>query len=458
MSWMRGKPIKVMVCALVLSLLLLTGVATAGNKTNASASNKRIKNIIVMISDGCGYNHIAAADYYQHGKTGQQVYEKFPVKYGMSTYMVPGSYDPAAAKSDFNYVKAGYTDSAAAATAMSTGVKTYDGAIGVDVTGKPLTHLLDRCENLGKATGVVTSVEWSHATPAGYVAHNASRDSYEQIAQEMVNSSRIDVIMGAGHPWFDKDGKPLSTPNTFKYVGGETTWNSLVGGTAGTGVDADQNGWKDDPWTLVQTRDQFRQLAKGKTPKRVCGTPQVYKTFQQERSGDGNAMPFVVPMVQSVPTLAECTKAALNVLDNDKQGLFLMIEGGAVDWASHANQSGRAIEEEIDFNRAVNAVVNWVDRKSDWNETIVLVTGDHECGYLVGPGSDPKSKPIVNNGKGNLPGMEWHSGDHTNSLIPVFAKGHGANNLRKYADQKDPVRGRYVDNTELAKLLLQLLK
>jgi alkaline phosphatase len=326
-------------------------------------------------------------------------------------------------------------------------VKTYGGAIGVDLSQQPLTHALEIAEQNGKATGVVSSVEWSHATPASFVAHNVSRNNYALIAQEMVHDSATDVIMGCGSPWFDRDGQALSTPNTFKDVGGESTWDGLVAGTAGG--DADGDG-VDDPWVLVQERAEFQALATGPTPKRVLGTARVYQTLQQRRSGNAHADPYIVPMITTVPTLEEMTKAALNILDNDPDGLFLMIEGGAVDWASHANQSGRMIEELIDFENAVEAVVTWVKMNSNWSETLLIVTGDHETGYLTGPGSDPTWEPIVNNGAGNLPGMEWHSVSHTNSLVAVSARGKGAKLLQQYADQTDPVRGAYVDNTELA--------
>ena len=139
-------------------------------------------------------------------------------------------------------------------------------------------------------------------------------------------------------------------------------------------------------------------------------------------------------------------------------GFVLMVEGGAVDWAAHANQSGRVIEEEIDFNHSVEAVVEWVEKNSNWGETLVIVTGDHETGYLTGPGSDPAWMPLVTNGAGNLPGMEWHSGDHTNSLIPFFVKGRGATLFRKDPQVlSDPVRGHYIDNTMIAEVLFGLL-
>jgi alkaline phosphatase len=371
-----------------------------------------------------------------------------------TTYSYYCDYDPVLAWSDFEYVKSCYTDSAAAATAMATGVKTYDAAIGVDVDGVPLKNALELAEEKGKATGVVTSVEWTHATPAGHVAHNVNRDNYEAIGQEMVNLSAADVIMGAGHPWYDADGVLRATPNTFKYVGGQATWDALVAGTAGGDADGDGD---TDPWTLIQTRAEFQSLMSGPTPSRVLGTAQVYQTLQQGRSGDAFADPYLVPGIESVPTLEEMTVAALNVLDDDPDGLYLMIEGGAVDWAGHSNQSGRMIEEAIQFERAVEAVVGWVQNNSNWGETLLIVTADHETGYLWGPGSDPAWMPIVNNGVGVLPGMQWHSQNHTNSLIALSAKGDAARMFSRYADQYDPVRGRYLDNTEIADLVFWTL-
>ena len=167
-----------------------------------------------------------------------------------------------------------------------------------------------------------------------------------------------------------------------------------------------------------------------------------------------------MPRIESVPTLAEMARAALNVLDNDVEGFVLMIEGGAVDWAAHDNQSGRMIEEEIDFNRAVEAVVGWVAQTSDWDETLLIVTGDHETGYLNGPvagGESSTRKALTNNGKGVLPGMEWDSKGHTNQLIPFFAKGSAARLFTFEIAGEDPVRGRYIDNTAIGRVLIGLL-
>lgn len=451
----RTKILRILAFVLILSLVLVSTVS-AGTKKPAA------KNIIVMIADGRGFRHLQATSYYQYGVDAGQVYNRFPFKFAMSTYenyyegdpCYGRGYDPALAWSEFDYVISCYTDSASSATVMSSGVKTYNGAIGVDMDGNPVLHALEVAEAKGKSTGVITSVEWTHATPAGFSAHNVSRNNYAQIGQEMIYDSAVDVIMGAGHPWYGHDGQYLSIPNTFQYVGGETTWNELLAGVAGG--DADGDGVA-DPWTLIQTRAEFQSLMSGPTPKRVVGTAQVYQTLQQSRSGDANADPFVVPFIETVPTLDEMARAALNILDDDPDGLFLMIEGGAVDWAAHANTSGRMIEEHIAFDNAVQAVVDWVQANSNWGETLLIVTNDHETGYLTGPDSDPTWTPIVNNGIGVLPGMEWHSGNHTNSLVPLFAKGDAARMFQRYADQFDPVYGRYLDNSELAQVLFWTL-
>jgi alkaline phosphatase len=455
----RPLVILAVVCLMAVALVAIgTGAATAAPKKPLA------KNVIVMIADGWGFNHDVSGSYYGHGIADERLWNEFPTDLAMSTYMAYDEgdgcyglgYDPVLAWGDFDYVTECYTDSAAAATAMSTGVKTYGGAIGVDIDENPVTHVLEVAEMHGKATGVITSVEWTHATPAGFAAHNTYRGNYAEIGTQMVYDSAVDVIMGAGHPFYDGDGVYVTDPDDidYRYSGGQSTWDGLVAGTAGGDADGDGD---DDPWVLITTRAEFQSLAIGPTPDRVIGVAPVRWTLQQGRSGDPYADPFVVPFVETIPTLEEMAKGALNILDEDPDGFFLMIEGGAIDWASHANYSGRMIEEETDFEAAFMAVMDWVEAHSNWGETLLVVTADHETGYLTGPGSDPTWTPIVNNGAGLLPGMEWHSGEHTNSLVPFFAKGDTARLFKRYADEYDPAYGRYLDNTEMAEALFRTL-
>jgi alkaline phosphatase len=140
----------------------------------------------------------------------------------------------------------------------------------------------------------------------------------------------------------------------------------------------------------------------------------------------------------------------LNVLDNNPKGFFIMIEGGATDWAAHSNEKGRLIEEMSGFCEAVNTVVAWVEKNSNWKETLLIVTGDHETGLLWG---EQPFTPLADNGKGNLPVMNFYSGNHTNSLLPFFAKGSGSELYRFYADERDSLRGPFIQNSEVAQLI-----
>lgn len=408
-----------------------------------------MKNVIVMISDGCGDNQIQATDMYWGSN---QDYENFPVRLHMCNYSWttlqgdPVGYNTSLAWTDFNYMLLRPTDSASAATAMSTGVKNRDNEINVDpIDRHRLFTVTERAKQLGKSAGVITTVEWSHATPAGFAAHNVNRNNYSQIAIEMLDSCNLDVIMGAGHPLYDDNNTLRSTPN-YSFVGGQTKWNQLVNGTTTLG------------WTLIQDRSEFQSIMSGPTPDRLCGTFKCATTSQQARTPlegyNTPVAPYTIPM-NNVPTLAEMSRGALNVLDNNPSGFFLMIEGGAIDWACHANQHGRLIEEETDFNNAVSAVIDWVEANSNWNETMLIVTGDHETGYLWGINSGVPStfNSLISNGVGQLPSMWYYGTNHSNQLIPFFAKGEGSQYFSQFSTRNDPVRGAYIDNTDVARVV-----
>lgn len=473
----------------VLSLILLQGCATS-EKSSQIAEQPKPKNVILFISDGCGFNHVDVASYYQFGKTGEQIYEKFPVKLAMSTHSLNSmEYNPDSAWADFNWVRKKPTDSAGSGSAMATGDKAHNGILSVDSLKKPLETIVDRFEKEGKSTGVISTVPFSNATPAAFVAHNENRQNYLDIAEEMVLRSKTDVIMGGGHPFYDPSGsminelaerfigskeiwdmnnggKPISNEDgkllpesKYRYVGGKATWDMLSNGTAG--IDADGDGIA-DPWTLIQDRESFQQYMSGETPKRLIGVFKSGQASQVERdTTNENWTPFSVPFVQSIPTLKEMTLAAINVLDENPNGFFLMSEGGAVDWVAHSNILSRTIEEQIDFNLAVEAACNWVEENSSWDETLIIVTADHETGYLLGPNSNTTTeknnfdnwKPIVGNGKNKMPDVEWFSTHHTNSLVPFYAKGRGSRLFLEKIKGKDPLRGNYIDNTDIGNII-----
>lgn len=435
------------ITATVCAVGLAVGLSFSAPSKAVLAALHGPKNVIVLIGDGMGYNQIASATLYEHGVAYKQVegaadagadtelpgtasyaFQQFPVQVDMATFSYYGSYDPQLAWSDFDYVRANPTDSAAAATAMATGVKTYNTGIGVDIDGNPVENTSECAIALGKAAGSISSVQYSHATPASFVAHIASRNDYLGIAKQEV-ASQMTIIMGAGNPWFTDDGALRATPS-YEYIS-EADYIGLQHGVHN--------------WDLVESGADFEALTTGDTPERVFGIAQVATTLQQARTTD--------EFNSNVPDLATMTKGALNVLDNDPQGFSLMVEGGAIDRSGHANQTRREIEETVAFNRAVDAVIEWVETNSNWRETLVIVTADHETGYLEGAGTNPDWTPLEGV-EGQLPSQSWNSNDHTNQLVPVFAKGAGAEKLERLATMTDPVRGAYLDNTAIAKVLL----
>jgi len=134
-----------------------------------------------------------------------------------------------------------------------------------------------------------------------------------------------------------------------------------------------------------------------------------------------------------------------------------MIEGGAVDWANHSRQPSRMIEEQIDFFQAAEAVIEWVNARSNWQETLLILTADHETGLLWGPTSDSSAfEPLADRGLGVVPGLKYNHNSHTNSLVPLYARGPGSQRFAALAAGTDEtaaakwsVSSRYVENTSI---------
>ncbi|MHB8900036.1 MAG: alkaline phosphatase [Thermoguttaceae bacterium] len=483
--------------ALFWVILLVSLASTAWAEADR---NKR--HVIVMIADGSGFNTFDATSMYQ-GKwdasagRGTQVYNgpqwkslavrtnplntsQKPLGTGRQDPAVV--YDPAKAwdpKTGYEWLSASYTDSAAAGTALSTGKKTYNNAINWSDLNEPITpSMSELAKSLGLAAGVVTTVEWSHATPAAFSnAHSADRDQYADIARQMLEGGVLDVIMGAGNPDFDNNGQPwkptkvkktaaqkaaeeakgitgeIAQEREYKYVGGKQAWQAIE--AARNTPDGLYQGFRP-----VSTKAQFEALCQGHVPEKVLGTAQAATTLQQARTKAGDVLPDDdTPLNSNVPDLPTMTRGALNVLGRKPGGFFLMVEGGAVDWANHNNLPGRVFQEQIDFNRAVETVVAWVEANSNWDETLVVITSDHETGLLRGPDSDQDPRrPLVDNGPGKIPGLAYHSKKHSNCLVPVFARGRGAEKLDSLIVGTDPVLGPYIDNTGIAQVLQSALQ
>jgi alkaline phosphatase len=504
---------------------LLAVVAILAAPVSIAAGGKKV---ILMVVDGAGYNTWKATAMYE-GTVGAEFHDEpgwvevassvhalrqdssIPVGSehgsGQAPHLV---YDPARAwdktpvpgeKGGYAFHFAGYqwlretfTDSANTITTLVTGKKTYVGAINVDGDGEPIRETIAwLAKDHGMKVGVVTSVQWSHATPAGAGgAHAANRGTYCEIAVEMLTSPVLDFVAGCGHPDFDNNGRPIEDPDRkiYRYVGGKKVWDQLTGtaavaegevvcssaGRKGVTLTREQvealRGWK-----LEQSRRGIGALRKGKTPSRLLIVPRVGQigfrtgrssdparrypaarggTLQQQRGSRADPRytePGYDPPVKRVPTLETLTRVALNALDDDDAGFFLHVEGGAVDWAMHDNQMGRMLEEMIDFKRSIAAVVEWADRNDAWDDTLVIVTSDHDH-LLWGPRSDTiPFDPIRDNGAGKMPSYRWLYDSHTNQLVPVYARGAGADRLTDLADLADPFRGNYLDQADIFEVM-----
>ncbi|NJL30905.1 MAG: PEP-CTERM sorting domain-containing protein, partial [Phycisphaerales bacterium] len=176
----------------------------------------------------------------------------------------------------------------------------------------------------------------------------------------------------------------------------------------------------------------------------TTGRTNAYDPRLYDPSNPNGAVPFVMP------DLDELSLAAINTLSNDPDGFFLMIEGASVDSAAHANNLPQIIEEQLQFNRAVDAVIQWVEANSNWDETLLIITTDHANGLFLGPQSDSifMQDPTAV-GVGELPLGMWWSTNHTNELVPMWTKGVGSDMFASMYDGLDPRRGLFIDNTDI---------
>jgi alkaline phosphatase len=325
------------------------------------------RNVILFIGDGMGFAQVEAAGMFATGRPGTLSFEAFPFRGSVRTGNADGE----------------VTDSAAAATAMATGVKVGNGVISMALPGNgaPLETALERFKASGKSTGLVTTTIITHATPAAFGAHEPSRYYYSRIADDYLNDSRPNVLLG-----------------------GAEHLTAAAAAAAG--------------YTVVVDRDGLQALER---------EPEVLVSGQ---FGYGD-MPYESDGLGGLPHLSEMTLAALEILENDPDGFFLLVEGGRIDHACHANDIELAIGETIEFSRAVAVAEEWGDSHPD---TLLIVTADHETGGM---------HILANNGAGNLPSVAWGTTGHTSAPVPVFALGIDA----------EPVSG-ILENTDIFLLLM----
>ncbi len=341
-------------------LLLLIGLFACTKNTQNALPRTLIappekvlaKNVILMIGDGMGLGQITAGMYANGNYLNL---EGFPVIGLQKTHA-------------YNNL---ITDSAASATAMACGVKTYNAAIGVDKDTLPVKNILEEAEEQGLKTGLVATSTIVHATPASFISHQPMRSMYEYIADDFLKSG-IDLFIGGGLKYFNSQRKK---------------GNSILP-------------------QLQQKGFTISGIANDELVDVYLGNVDKFAYFT------ANDAP--IPNATGRDYLPQASMIAAKFLNrNRKQGFFLMIEGSQIDWGGHANDTKYIISEVQDFDRAIGKILAFAKRDK---ETLVIVTADHETGGFA---INPKSR------KDSIIGA-FTSSYHTGTMVPVFAYGPGA--------------------------------
>jgi alkaline phosphatase len=280
------------------------------------------------------------------------------------------------------------TDSAAAATALATGVKTDNGVIGQDSEGVALITILERAQSQGMAVGLVTNTQMTHATPAAFAAHVDSRNMMVEIADQML-AAGVDVLLGGGEDEF----LPTTATGCYPGPGERKDDRDLVAEAITVG------------YTHVCDAGELGALE-------PMSTTHLLGLFADE----GMVRPFA-------PTLAQMTQVALDILSQDPEGFFLMVEGGQIDWASHQNDAQNVILDTIGLDEAVSTALT---HPAVVSETLVIVTADHETGGmsadLVSSGLPDQDGPFLMP-DGTPFYVNWTTGSHTGADVPTVARG-----------------------------------
>ena len=350
--------------ALAASLLAGCAASAAGNDAAAQTSGaaavtplasttetlKAPKYVFLFIGDGMGYPQFQAAsdylgamadsDYMQAEPSlddNQGAVLDGPVALNFMNFEVAGS----AVTYDSNSFA---PDSASTATSIATGHKTYSGSINVDETAtKTYETITEKVhEQLGMKVGIISSVNLNHATPAAFYAHQASRSSYYDIGLELIDSG-FEYFAGGG--LLKPDGHDKEKPSENLYE---------LAAKAG--------------YNVVNTQAEAEQ---------VTGGPVI---IIDEHLADADAMAYELDRTDDMWALADYVEKGIQVLDNEN-GFFMMCEGGKVDWACHANDAASTIHDTLALADAVQVAVDFAKDHAD--ETLILVTGDHETGGLT---------------------------------------------------------------------------
>ncbi len=345
----------------------------------------KVNNVILMIGDGMGppqvglleeYARRAKYSTYQGNKTAMskvaeagRVGLSLTAPYGRNGHLV--------------------VDSACSATQLATGLAAGSEMIGLDEDGNIVQTILEKAKTQGKATGLVSDTRITHATPAAFAAHQAHRSFENEIAEQLIESGSVDVLLSGGARHF--------LPSNIKK---DSSAQQLMRELGATKTLFKSSKRKDKRNLIIEAKNQYGyNIAFNQQQLTSINGGKVLGLFANSAMENGIAYSTCKKVANcSQPSLREMTLAALEILSQNEQGFFLMIEGGQIDWAGHINDAGWMLHELLKFDEAVNAVYEWV---KDRNDTLLVVTADHETGgfgFSYSRNNVPTAKTLTGNG------------------------------------------------------------
>lgn len=302
--------------------------------TSGMSYAQQAKYVFYFIGDGMGVNQVNGTEMYraeQEGRIGVKplLFTTFPVASMATTFSTTNS----------------VTDSSAAGTALATGAKTYNGAIGMDDEKNVLQSVAEKAKKAGKKVGVTTSVSVDHATPAAFYAHQPNRNMYYEIALDLPKAG-FDFYAGGGFLKPSTTADKKEAPSIFPI-------------------------FEEAGYTIARGLDEYKA--------KVADAGKMI--LIQKEGADPSCLPYSIDHQEGDLTLAEITESAISFLTKgNNKGFFLMVEGGKIDWACHGNDPATAFEEVIDMDNAVKVAYEFY--KKHPKETLIVVTADHETGGL----------------------------------------------------------------------------
>lgn len=485
----------------VVFILSLVAVCLSAWVLDAHASGKqaRAKHVILFVGDGMQLEHEIAASRYLFGRDTElsfqklfykgyvatwdvTTYNRYALAAGLPTYTPTGfnptvGYDPL--KGGFkpypaqtSHIDDAYfltklslnptdtpdkfkypaTDSASAASAWATGVKTDDGNIAWapgDPAGGALKTIAELLrEQKGFSIGVVSTVPFTHATPAAHVSHNVSRNNYTQIATEIIRTVQPEVVIGGGYPGQGGTGR-------FNYLGEADYIFLKSSDPANPYLFVERESGVDGSVSLLEAAHDAAE--QGKKLFGLFGGPGG--NFESPVVYDFPGTPLIARATIENPLLKDAALAALKVLSRDPDGFFVMVEQGDIDWSNHANDFQRMVGTTWDLHAAVEATIDFINQPDDgidWSNTLLIVTSDHSNSFM---------RLHADLTAGDLPAqvgstypdgeVSYRSTEHTNELVMLYAQGaFHVSDFKKNEGRWYPC-SRIIDNTQLYHIMAE---